>query len=165
MKRKPEPLLPSSSSSQDLANKFALFFHNKTENIRVGILEDKSTNYSPPSNTIKHTETFHTFLTVTVEENAKLIKQCPTKSYTQDPLPTWLLKEELDVFVPIITDIVNQSLSSGIFPMFFKTADITPLLKKAHWIMKFLKITGWFQIHHFCQRSWNVLSQNKFKNI
>ena len=103
MKRKPEPLLPSSSSSQDLANKFALFFHNKIRNTRVGILEDKSTNYSPPSNTIEHTETFHTFLPVTVEEIAKLIKQCPTKSCSQDPLPTWLLKEQLDIFVPIIT--------------------------------------------------------------
>ena len=81
MKRKPEPLLPSSSSSQDLANKFALFFHNKIENIRVGILEDKSTNYSPLSNTIEHTETFHTFLPVTVEEIAKLIKQCPILSH------------------------------------------------------------------------------------
>ena len=74
MKRKPELLLSSSSSFQDHANKFALFFHNKIENIRVGILEDKSTKCSPPpSNAIKHTETFHTFLQVTVEENAKLL--------------------------------------------------------------------------------------------
>ena len=97
----------------------------------MGILEHKSTTCSPPSNTIKHTETFHTYLPVTVEENAKLIKQCPTKSCSQDPLPTWLLKKQLDIFVPIITDIVNQSLSPGTFPMSFRTADITPLLKKS----------------------------------
>ena len=105
----------------------------------MGILEDTSPNYSPPSNTIKHTETFHTFLPVTVEKIAKLIKQCPTKSCSQDPLPTWLLKEQLNIFVPIITDIVNHSLSSGTFPMSFKTADITPLLKKStldHEILK-----------------------------
>ena len=86
---------------------------------------------------LKHTETFHTFLPVTVEEITKLIKQCPSKSCSQDQLPTGLFNENMDIVVPIITDIVNQLLPPGTSPMSFKAADITPLLKKAHWIMTF----------------------------
>lgn len=54
----------------------------------------------------------------------------PNKSCDLDPLPTWLLKACIDELVPIITRIINASLSSGSVPTPFKSAVIRPLLKK-----------------------------------
>ena len=46
-------------------------------------------------------------------------------------IPTWLLKENIEVLAPVITSIVNISLSSGEVPLELKYALVLPLLKKA----------------------------------
>ena len=56
---------------------------------------------------------------------------CPTTSCVLDPLPTKLLKTNVDILSPVITQIVNSSVTSGKFPSSQKSAIITPLLKKA----------------------------------
>ena len=48
-----------------------------------------------------------------------------------DPMPTSLVVGCLDVLLPVITRIVNSSLSSGYFPAEWKEALVSPLLKKA----------------------------------
>ena len=53
-----------------------------------------------------------------------------TKSCQLDPIPTWLLKENLDHVLPLLTSIVNQSLSTGTFPKGAHSSIIKPLLKK-----------------------------------
>ena len=47
-----------------------------------------------------------------------------------DPVPTLLMKQNIDVFAKYITIIVNRSLSSGCFPDSQKIAHVKPLLKK-----------------------------------
>ena len=54
----------------------------------------------------------------------------PNKSCDLDPLPTVLLKACLDTLLKLITDIINASLCSGLFPDDFKHAHVNPLLKK-----------------------------------
>jgi len=54
-----------------------------------------------------------------------LEKQCAT-----DPLPTNLLKDNVDMLAPFITELFKRSMSSGAFPLRFKAAFITQLLKK-----------------------------------
>ena len=50
---------------------------------------------------------------------------------TLDPIPTWLLKTCIDELLPLITELINKSLSTGTFPDYFKEAIIRPpLLKK-----------------------------------
>lgn len=61
---------------------------------------------------------------------SKTIREAPAKSCSLDRLPTWLLKN-MDNLVPIITSIINESLTTGEFPTSFKTALVRPLLKKA----------------------------------
>jgi len=39
-----------------------------------------------------------------------------------DPMPTWLVKECLDVLIRPITNIVNTSLSLGVFARSMKAA-------------------------------------------
>ena len=54
----------------------------------------------------------------------------PNKSCEQDPTPTWLLKCCLTELLPLITTLVNKSLTTGSFPEDFKLALIKPHLKK-----------------------------------
>ena len=54
----------------------------------------------------------------------------PMKSCTLDPVPTFLLKEFLDVHLPYVTNMVNASLSQGRLPDSQKLALVTPLLKR-----------------------------------
>ncbi len=63
-------------------------------------------------------------------EVCRIVKGCTNKSCILDSLPTWLLKENIDVVLPVLTDIVNTSLTSGVFPMDLKQTIVTPILKK-----------------------------------
>ena len=59
------------------------------------------------------------------------ITESPTKSCSLDPIPTFLLKDCLDILLSSITKLVNYSLIEGSFPNSFKKAVVTPLIKKA----------------------------------
>ena len=52
------------------------------------------------------------------------------KSCDLDPIPSNLLIEFQDSFLPSLTDLFNSSLASGIFPQCFNSALVTPILKK-----------------------------------
>ena len=134
LKRKSEPKLPSFTSAEDLSNRFANYFSDKITNIRTVILEKQKQDdydYEPPSVNTPNMISFATFCPVTVEEICKTIMCCPTTSCVLDPLPTRLLKTNVDILSPVITRIVNLSLTTGKFPSSQKSAIITPLLKKA----------------------------------
>ena len=59
-----------------------------------------------------------------------VVQEMPKKSYDLDPIPTSVLYDCLDEIIPIVTSIMNKSLSSGIVPHCFKHAPVKPLLKK-----------------------------------
>ena len=54
----------------------------------------------------------------------------PQKSRDLDSIPTSILYDYLDEIIPIVTSIINKSLSSGIVPHCFKHAVVKPLLKR-----------------------------------
>ena len=62
------------------------------------------------------------------------VKECilnsVPKSCELDPIHSKLLIECLDSILPSLTDLFNSSLASGIFPQCFKSALVTPILKK-----------------------------------
>ena len=59
-----------------------------------------------------------------------LIKNSAKKSCVLDPMPAYLIYDSLDVVVPVITRMVNASLSTGYFQDELKEAVVNPLLKK-----------------------------------
>ena len=61
----------------------------------------------------------------------QIIKSTPNKSCDLDPIPTSLVLDCISVLLTPIRNIVNYSLQEGSFPSCFKTAHVTPLLKKA----------------------------------
>ena len=125
--RSPKMVLPDYTTMNSLVNTFGRYFADKIAKLRSGLL---STDADPPvSGSYKNK--FVSFRTMSEEEVLKIIKSTPNKSCDLHPIPTSLVLECITVLLTPITNIVNYSLQEGSFPSCFKTAHVTPLLKKA----------------------------------
>ena len=60
----------------------------------------------------------------------KLIDSMPAKSSPIDSIPTSIIKSFSDVFALLIARLATLSFRNGSFPSSYKTASVTPLLKK-----------------------------------
>ena len=58
----------------------------------------------------------HNFYLLTPGDVDKIIKNFPSKTCSLDSIPTWLVKDNLHTLQPILTKVVNSSLTSGTFP-------------------------------------------------
>ena len=119
--------LPKAENDKKLANDFADFFLQKIKKIRDDL--DNIPNYNPeylemeiPALTI--------FEELSQNEVKDIINNLGTKSCELDAIPTKILKKCLSSLLPSITEIVNLSLASVMFPSNYKEAIIRPLLKK-----------------------------------
>ena len=75
---------------------------------------------------------FTNFREVTDEEIVKYVQRAPNKYYAQlDPLPTHLVRDNIDILAPTLTNIVNKLLRSGCMPKGYKHASFTPIIKKS----------------------------------
>jgi Reverse transcriptase (RNA-dependent DNA polymerase) len=79
----------------------------------------------------KDVSSFDRFVELTEDEIEKLINRLQTKSCEIDVLPTKVLKLFLNELLPMITRLVNLSLTQGVFPTKWKLAVVRPLLKKS----------------------------------
>ena len=121
--RTSETVLPAHSSEKSLADTFASFFTNKISKIRDTFPTSGSFNDAPES----VPPAFNTFKPVTEDEVRKCINESPTKSCPLDPIPTFPLKDCLELLLPSITKLVNYSLIDGSFPCAFKRVVVTSL--------------------------------------
>ena len=114
-------------SSQALST----FFHDKVAKIREH-LDSGTTTHELPSPYSHDVEYQHTsFEPVTTEHLLSILTKCAPKSSDLDPMPTSLLLDCLDVVLPSMTDIINDSLVSGVFPSFYKFAIVKTLFKNS----------------------------------
>ncbi|XP_046564906.1 uncharacterized protein LOC124273676 [Haliotis rubra] len=120
--------LPSHSSLDQLVDKFSDFFSQKISTIRDSLSHDDLPHSEPQP--IAAFPCLSHFRPATEAEIVKLVSKSPTKSCILDPIPTWLLKNSLDTFAPILTSVVNKSLQEGMMPDTLKNGVVTPLLKK-----------------------------------
>lgn len=70
------------------------------------------------------------FITVTEDSISKVIMTMNSATCILDPVPTTVLKGCLLTIRPLIVNIVNTSLTTGIVPPELKVAAITPVPKK-----------------------------------
>ena len=124
--------LPPATSDQTLANDFVQFFYTKIQKIRHSLdASDLHDNTSSPDldRPVPHLSSFKV---QTQKELEKVISGCASKTCSLDAIPTALLKNSsiLSVVLPTITELVNTSLSTGVFPNDLKRALVTPRLKK-----------------------------------
>ena len=114
---------------------FNEFFVAKILNLQTDLSKLKistSDLNSPPVRSLLSSSAseLHSFKPATTSEITSIIKKASNASCPLDPIPTQLLNDVLSVLSPIIAQIVNASLQSGIFPSELKSAIVRPLLKK-----------------------------------
>lgn len=122
--------LPSLQSKDDLAGSFHNFFNNKVMNVRSSI---------PPTVPLIHMSTVQpstgptlSFFDLASErEVSSTIMKAKSTTCELDPIPTWLLRRNLQFLLPALTVITNRILDDGL-PGELKNAVIKPLLKKAN---------------------------------
>ena len=64
------------------------------------------------------------------DELLNAIQRLPNKQCASDPTPTWILKKISGMILPFVKSMVNQSFSERNVPKSWKSAQVTPLLKK-----------------------------------
>ena len=128
--RNKETKLPKHTSSLELANRFVTYFSDKINGIRESLPKLSCTNDARQLPTPACS--LSTFECATEEEVSKLISASSPKSCTLDPIPSWVVKSAKEELVPLITRIINASLTNGKVPDCMKLALITPLLKKSN---------------------------------
>ena len=117
-------------TNEELASRFNNFFINKIPKIRELLQNQPSSDYIQPTlaSTLPTISEFHPLS----EEVCKFVLKSSSKSCEVDPIPTHLLKFILLAVSPILTTVVNSSITSGAFQDNLKEAWVKPLLKKAN---------------------------------
>ena len=125
--RHPPKILPTIYPSADLPSIFIKYFTNKEEKLRANIASEHVASTLVTGTTAA---TFSLFEKVSQLKVKECILISASKSCELDPIHSKLLIECLDSILPSLTDLFNSSLASGIFPQCFKSALVTPILKK-----------------------------------
>jgi len=105
----------------------AEFFVDKVKGVRAD-----TDNAPPPTFTLHDGQTFCQFREVSMDEVRRVIMDSPPKSCVLDPIPTFILRDIVDVVVPFFWVLCNTSLQSGSLSESQKMAVVTPVLKKAN---------------------------------
>lgn len=117
--------------TQALCNSFLSFFQAKIDEIHQQLL---SSSYPPLPPWINDpceiSSKLSEFIPVNEQTVIDIIHKSKSSSCLLDPLPTTLVKVCLPSLAPLITNIINTSLSTGTVPHTLKTASVTPILKK-----------------------------------
>ena len=114
-------LLPTDTDDGHLAQAFSLSFSSKVADIVQGF---DDCNPSPVE--IISRAKFESFSLLDSSDVAKLRK---IKCSPLDYLPTPVFARLWPYLTPLVINIINLSLSSGIFPDVLKCADVRPLIK------------------------------------
>ena len=122
-----ETLLPSSPSDITLANEFRKYFSDKVNKIRASIATS-DINDSRGHSSNANISLLYKFEPATEEELKNIATSFEIKCSSEDPIPAYLLKENIDTFIPYWLEIVNMSLELGNMDC-LKGAVILPLIK------------------------------------
>ena len=131
-----EAVYPTANSDAEVANQFASFFTNKVKSIRENMQYMPNNLNVNTSNPITSTSTtyrngftyLHQFELTTEEEILGIINESGIICCFSDPLPDVILENNVSLFLPIWTHIVNMSLQQSSMDN-LKLTDIKPFLK------------------------------------
>jgi hypothetical protein len=112
--KKKSSLLPSHSDPEDIANKFADYFSLKISGIRNDIIQNQPLNVDQYlCHCITSVPQLQELRPTNESELREIITSTNSKCCALDPIPTALLKNCLNSLLPVLTKIVNLSMSSS----------------------------------------------------
>ena len=116
-------------SEESLAGGFASFFLEKIETIckSFNLKDCLKVSFTYPN----HLPRMSSFKAVSQGEIRQLLCKANPTTCVLDTIPTKLLKAHQDVFLPLVTRLLNLSLTTGVFPNTWKRVIVRPLLKKS----------------------------------
>jgi hypothetical protein len=119
-----KPVDAGSSLPPFSATDFVKFLDDKVASVR------QDTASAPPPNFSSTVSALCSFEPCSELTIGKLVRQSLPKSCELDPIPTFIVKEFVDVLAPILTQLCNSSIRSGCVPASQKEAVVIPALKK-----------------------------------
>ena len=130
--------MPYSRNCVDVANDFNSFFSSVGEiaaqkaktlahDFNLPSIETVLRNPVPDRDTPKATFSFHCVSTTKVQDT--IMQMASNKSPGHDKVSMKVIKACLPNILQVVTDMINESLSEGIFPKTWKTAEVIPHLK------------------------------------
>ena len=133
--REKSSVLPEHTDTYTLAQMLNEFFITKISNIRneLATLEFSIPQlHCPPLNSllVPSSSKLLSFKPTTSSEVMSIINKSSKSTCPLDPIPTSLLHDVLPSLAPVIANLVNAVLATGVFPAQLKSAIVLPLLKK-----------------------------------
>uniref|UniRef100_A0A3Q2P679 Reverse transcriptase domain-containing protein n=1 Tax=Fundulus heteroclitus TaxID=8078 RepID=A0A3Q2P679_FUNHE len=126
----PPVSVASELHSTRACNEFANFFTEKILKIRGSVCTSTPALEPKPYSAGTTSDKMSQFSQINHKSLEQIIQQLSSSSCCLDVLPTAFFKKVLPVIASDLTQIINTSLLSGVFPQSLKTAIIKPLLKK-----------------------------------
>ena len=111
---------------QKIAENFANFFLEKIKKIRADL--DQFEEYKPSM--VEMVFELSNFAALSESDVRKVMSKLETKSCELNIIPTHIVKNYLDTFIPALTHTVNLSLKNGTFYNSWKCALLWPPIKK-----------------------------------
>ena len=127
---------PDYHNNTALANDIGSYFHRKVATIRneldvAHVIHDERVRVIDDPEFNSEHEKLSNFKELTQEDVHQLIRASTKKTCMLDPMPTSLLTNCLEEILPVITSMINSSLSLGYVPIEWKAALVDPRLKKS----------------------------------
>ena len=120
--------LPGAYSNEMLANDFSNFFFAKIAKIHDKLAAAPRPFFVQPDPP-QYMASFNENLPVSKSDIAKIMNGALFKACTLDPIPIKIFKLAIPTLIPVITDIVNESLRSEVMPDSLKKPWSTLCLK------------------------------------
>uniref|UniRef100_A0A8C6P636 Reverse transcriptase domain-containing protein n=1 Tax=Nothobranchius furzeri TaxID=105023 RepID=A0A8C6P636_NOTFU len=108
------------------------FFEPKVSTIHQQLGTKQSTSFPTELHlsSLPPIHPFSAFTIPSITDISDLIHKSKPSSCRLDPLPTSLIKACLPSLLPLISSLIYSPLTTGSVPSAFKTASVTPILKK-----------------------------------
>ena len=124
----PPPSVPIESDAD--CNLFLSYFNNKVESIRASITPSASFSDAFSDAFYSQKDILNQFFPLTLPELLDVVSHTRMSICPFDVIPSRFLSQVMDSVGPCLLPIINSSLTTGCVPDYFKTACVTPLLKK-----------------------------------